>query len=125
VLLGLLGNETARPGVGTAQSSGQAAPDRCGAIPPPVNAIFKPGSCIVVGSIVIMEAGGFTPGEEVNFYISREDGRVSQQKPIRANTQGKAGFGAVFDVPGGLYGIVLEGLQSGNKAVAYVRVVER
>ncbi len=125
VLLGLLGNETARPGVGTAPSSGQAAPDRCGVIPPPVNATFKPGSCILVGSIVIMDATGFTPDEEVNFYVSREDGRVSQQRPIRANQQGQAGFGAVFDLPAGLYGIVLEGLQSGNKSVAYVRVVER
>jgi hypothetical protein len=125
VLLGLLGNETARPSVGSAPSSGQAAPDRCGVVPPPVNATIKPGSCFVTGSIVIMESAGFTPGEEVNFYVSREDGRVSQQDPLRADRQGRAGFGASFGLPAGLYGIVMEGLQSGNKGIAYVRVVER
>ncbi len=125
VLLGLLGNETARPSSGGSPSSGQPPADRCGVVPPAENATFKPGSCIVVSSLVTMEGSGFTPGEEITFYVSRDDGRVVPQRPLRANAQGGAGFGAPFPFPPGLYAIVMQGTQSGVKSVAFVRAVDR
>ncbi len=125
VLLGLLGNETARSGAGSTPGSGQTPADRCGIVPPSENAVVAPGSCIVIGTFLTVEGANFAPGEEITFYVGREDGRISQQRPLRANAQGRAGFGAMFPFPPGVYGLVMQGTQSGVKSVTYVRVIDR
>ncbi|HEY0733268.1 MAG TPA: S8 family peptidase, partial [Herpetosiphonaceae bacterium] len=88
VLLGLLGNETARPGGNTTPSSGQTPPDRCGPIPAPVKATVSPGTCTVVGTDFAIDAIGFKPGEEINAAISRDDGASAVFDPVEADAQG-------------------------------------
>ena len=123
--MGLIRNETAPPGGSSTRGSGQTPADRCGFVPPAENAAVSPGSCVVIGTFLTVEGANFAPGEEITFYVGREDGRISQQRPLRANEQGRAGFGAMFPFPPGVYGVVMQGTQSGVKSVVYVRVIDR
>lgn len=125
VLLGLLGNETARPGGNTTPSSGQTPPDRCGALPANVNATISPASCIVVGTIVDVDATGFAPGEEINVAISRSDGLRIEFEPIEADEQGRVSGFLQALLPGGVYALVFQGSDSGNEAIVYLKTVER
>ncbi|HEY0604612.1 MAG TPA: S8 family peptidase, partial [Herpetosiphonaceae bacterium] len=133
VLLGLLGNETARPGGNTTPSSGQTPPDRCGLIPPAVNATVSPGTCTVVGTDFAIDATGFKPGEEVNAAISRDDGASAVFDPVKADDQGhvRLHFYDLFppDLPvllgDGVYAVAFQGTDSGNESVIVFKVIER
>ncbi|HEX6292277.1 MAG TPA: S8 family peptidase [Herpetosiphonaceae bacterium] len=125
VLLGLLGNETARPGGSTTQPSGQMPPDRCGPIPPPVNATLAPASCVVIGTYLEIDAGGFQPVEEIAFVIVRSDGAAVELDPINADEQGRISGYLQALLPPGVYGIGFKGKSSGNESIIYVKVVDR
>lgn len=124
VLLGLLGNETARPSATGTPASGQTPPDRCGFLPPATNATLKPGACVVVGTYFTIDASGFAPNEQLNFYLT-VDGENIPLDPIQADEQGRVGLFDQALIPPGVYGIVLQGTQSGNQSVVYLKVVDR
>ena len=57
-------------------------------MPPPTNATLKPGACVVVGTYFTIDASGFAPNEEINFYLT-VDGENIQLDPIQADAQGR------------------------------------
>ncbi len=126
VLLGLLGNETARPGGNTTPPSGQNPPDRCGAIPPSINATVYPSNCILPATYMVVESFGFAPGEEVSFQVSTADGRTGVFDPVEADAEGKVLVleGPVFALPN-VYALVLTGKQSGHQSIVYLKLVDR
>jgi subtilisin family serine protease len=125
VLLGLLGNETARPGSSGPAPSGQTPPNRCGAVPPPVNATVGPASCVLIGTYVEIDAVGFAPNEEINFSISRADGARVDLEPIEADEQGRLSGYLRAALPPGIYAIEFSGVSSGNKSIIYLQTVDR
>ena len=126
VLLGLLGNETARPGASGPQPSGQTPPNRCDFLPPNESATVKPGNgCILVGTVITVEAAGFQGGEEINFFVARPDGSTSPQDPLQADEQGRVGLLISVLARPGVYGLVMQGKQSGHISVVYLKVIDR
>jgi thermitase len=126
VLLGLLGNETARGGTASPPPVGGTPPNRCEFIPPSVDINLRPGNCIVALSVISFEAYNFAPGEEIAFVVGNSEGQVAPQDPLVANEQGRVGFAdVVFPFPPGLYTLAMQGTQSGHQSVAFIKVVDR
>jgi hypothetical protein len=126
VLLGLLGNETARPGGSTTPPSGQTPASRCLATPPLVDATIKPSGCVVTGTLITIGAFGFTSGEEISFYVATTDGQTFEQDPFEADDQGRLDLLlSTGGLPNGIYGLVFQGTQSDHQSVVYVQIVDR
>jgi len=126
VLLGLLGNETARPGASGPPPSGQAPPPRCVQLPPSINGSIRPGACLVVGSWVTLDVGGFRANEPVSFYITDKWGEAFELDPITADGNGQiAGLQGAITLPPGEYALVFNGAQSGNQSVIYFQMIDR
>lgn len=126
VLLGLLGNETARPGASGPPPSGQAPPSRCAVLPPSINGSIRPASCLVVGSWVTLDVGGFRSNESVSFYITDEWGEAIELDPLAADGNGQiTGLQGAITLPPGEYALVFNGDESGNQSVIYFQMIDR
>ena len=126
VLLGLLGNESARPGAGGSPASGRTPANRCEGLPPSLNATVQPSGCILPGTYIDIDAGGFEPGEEASFYYSSPDGQAVPVGAVLVDEQGRIqGQLAVLGLPAGFWALVLRGNQSSHEAVIYLKVVDR
>ncbi len=135
VLLGLLGNET-RPGEPVASPTPSpvptptSTPDPCVGTPAPVSANIRPSNCVRAGTIVYFDIFGFTPNEDVGFWLTTPDGETFGT--VETFNIGPAG--RVDDFPfdtrivagfPGLWYFVFQGTESGHKAVVYVKILER
>jgi thermitase len=125
VLLGLLGNEGARPGATGPAPSGQTPPSRCDGVPASVNASIQPSNCFVFGTLITINAKGFTPREPVGFYVSLPTGEAIELDTLNANSSGELNLFGTLPLPDGFYGLTMEGIDSGNTAIVYMRIVER
>ncbi len=126
VLLGLLGNEVARPGAGGLPPSGQAPASRCEGVPSSVDATVQPSGCILPETILSVDASGFRPKESVTYYYSAPSGEAITVRDIPADDQGHiSGFFGSTRLPhAGYWALVLRGNASGHQSVIYLKVVD-
>ncbi len=125
VLLGLLGNEAVKPGGAGPAPTNQTPANRCQGVPSSINASITPSNCFVFGTIIEISGQGFQPGEEVGFYVSLSTGEAIELDSLRANPAGQLNLFGTLPLPDGYYGLTMEGVDSGNRAVVYMRIVER
>lgn len=126
VLLGLLGNETGRPGAGGPPPSGQTPANRCEGLPAPVNVTVQPSGCVLVDTYLAVDAQGFKPGEKVDYYFSAPSGEAIPIRVLQAGSDGHVrGRIGVFGLEPGFWAVVLQGMKSNNKAIIYLKVVDR
>lgn len=132
VLLGLLGRE----GFGS-QPPPQPQPtprpaDPCSNIPPSVNGVVVPNCVRVINNepfSLDVTGFGFTPGERIGLYATYlATGEVIPIDNTGDSTADAEGRYAVRITgspsnPSGLYAITMEGMQSGNKAIVYFKVI--
>jgi hypothetical protein len=127
VLLGLLGREVLSNAGG---GGGGGGSDPCAGIPAPINAIIEP-SCARIGTVFAAAGGGFQPGERVGAYITAPDQSVfGAPFQFEADRDGIAGV-VTFNsgvLPNdsridGIWAVTFEGVRSGNRAIAYFRVL--
>jgi hypothetical protein len=94
-------------------------------LPPPVNATISPGGCVLIGTIIDVDASGFNPGEELSVAISRADGVRVDFDPIEADEEGRVrGFLQAL-LPPNVYALSFTGTDSGNEAIIYLKTVDR
>ena len=66
VQLGLLGTETF--------GASALTPEKCGEIPPLLNAEIRPSNCVLIGTTIKFDIYGFRPNETIEFRLLRPDG---------------------------------------------------
>jgi hypothetical protein len=123
VLLGLLGRETRGA---TPAPAPQPPADQCAGVPDPVNARIRPGKCFNAGTRIAIDVFGFQPNEQVGFWFNTPEGDIFGT----IQTYNVGPTGAVNDLPldtadmtPGIWSFVMEGTKSGNKAIAYFRIL--
>ena len=125
VLLGLLGRET-----GGSQPAPPApqppVADPCAGVPDAVNARIRPGKCFNAGTRIAVDVFGFRANEQVGFWFNTPEGQIFGT----VQTYNVGPTGAVNDLPlptdgftPGIWSFVMEGTSSGNKAIAYFRIL--
>jgi hypothetical protein len=126
VLLGLLGKE-----VRDAASVPVATPvpaDPCADVPEPVDGRISPSKCVTQGDRVTVEIFGFTPNEQVGFWITAPDGSiVGTRQTVNIGSSGRATLPpfATNSFPAGLYYFVFEGTSSKHQSIIYFKVLAR
>ncbi|MFL5806184.1 MAG: hypothetical protein ACJ8CR_31195 [Roseiflexaceae bacterium] len=124
VLLGLLGKE-----VRDAASAPVPPPDLCADVPEPVSARVHPGKCIKQGSPISVDIFGFTPNEQVGFWVTGPDGAIIGTR--RTYNIGPTGsvdgllLTESVEVDPGLYYFVFEGTSSKHQSIIYFKVLPR
>jgi hypothetical protein len=125
VLLGLLGKEV--------RAGGQPVPppppppaDPCAGTPDPVSARVRPAKCAVVGTEFSFDVFGFTPNEEVGFWITNPAGAVVGTRQTVNIGETGAVSGIPFDTDGlstGIWQWTFQGVSSGHQSVVYMNLL--
>ena len=123
VLLGLLGNESAKPSSGGTAPSGETPASRCDGLPPATGATIQPSGCILTGTIVSITASGFESGEQISFYLSSSDGKAMSLDPVHADASGQVSLVGGLPLPQGYWALVLHGDKTQHESVVYLKVV--
>jgi len=83
------------------------------------------GNCGPGGTIFVVDARGFHAGETVSTYVSLPDQSVIELDRFDADAEGKVTISLASgrNVPAGITGFTMEGLDSHIKAIAYFKIV--
>jgi hypothetical protein len=126
VLLGLLGNESARSRSGGTAASGKQPPNRCEGVAPPVNVTVRPSGCILIGTLLTVDASGFRDNEKVDYFYSAPGGEAVPVSTVQADGDGHIrGRIGVLGLDPGFWAVVFKGKKSRHEAVIYLKVVDR
>jgi hypothetical protein len=125
VLLGLLGNETAAPAPTPAPETVPTP------LPQSINAVARPERG-PRGTRFFFAARGFKPGERIGVYITVPDQSVFGA-PFQTTADGEGVSDSVVsfqvpvdpEIPLGVWAITFEGVESGNRAIAYFEITEK
>jgi hypothetical protein len=122
VLLGLLGSEVRAGG-----SPPQQRSDSCADVPAPVSATIAP-RCGPAETTFTLGISGFTPNEQVGYWITLPDGSVFGTVQT-LNIGPNGGFSGLpletdRDFAPGLYYFVFQGTESKHQAIAYFKILE-
>jgi hypothetical protein len=126
VLLGLLGKEVRD--AASAPAPTPAPTDACADVPEPVSGRIRPGKCVTQGDPITIEIFGFTPDEQVGYWITAPDGSIFGTR--QTASIGSSG-GVVLEpfatggVPPGLYYFVFEGVSSKHQSIVYFKILAR
>lgn len=127
VLLGLLGKEV-RDGANTPAPPAPPAANPCASTPAPVSARVRPSNCDKVGTVFSFDVFGFTPDEDVGFWLTSPDGIIIGTKRT-ANIGPTGGVdGLSFDTAGldiGIWQWTFQGVSSGHQSVVYINVLDQ
>lgn len=133
VLLGLLGNELARPFFGSVATIPPEGPelDRCGGIRASTNGGISPSACVLFGTTVEFTITGFQPGEQIGYWLSTEEGEIlggteTGEDLLTADPNGMLDgldFPTSLLAPGTFF-FVFQGTTSGHKAIVYFRIID-
>jgi hypothetical protein len=98
----------------------------CADVPPPVSGTIRPGTCVTLGTQLVISAVGFEAGEQVAFWITAPDDSVfGAEETLPADETGSLTNlpinSRLLDV--GLWYIVFQGIESGHQAVIYFRLL--
>ncbi|MBA3944362.1 MAG: peptidase S8 [Herpetosiphonaceae bacterium] len=132
VLLGLLGDELARPALPGPSPTPQPGPnlDRCANIPAAQDVVIAPANCVLFGTTLELQITGFQPGEKITVQFVNEQGKVADQPKgstteLTAATDGSASVAVdTSALTPGLWSAVFHGTSSGHQATIFVRIVD-
>jgi hypothetical protein len=101
--------------------------NNCPDVPPPQHGTIRPGNCVPVGTVIEYDIFGFTPNEEVGFWVNAPNGEISG----KVETDNIGPDGGVSGVPletadlfPGVWSIVFQGTESGHQAVIYFKLLD-
>jgi subtilisin family serine protease len=126
VLLGLLGNESGRPGAAGPAPSGQSPASRCDGVPASIDATVQPSGCVLPGTYITVDAFGFTGGEKAAFYYTAAGGEAVAVDDVTVKDDGHIrGIINVAGLRAGYWALVFRGNSSGHQSTIYLKVVDR
>jgi hypothetical protein len=101
------------------------APNPCADVPDPVSARVRPAKCIKEGTTIFMDIFGFTPNEQIGFWLTAPDGSMLGTR----QTLNIGPTGAVDNLdwdtdgmPAGLWYFVFQGTSSNHQSIIYFKV---
>jgi hypothetical protein len=97
-------------------------------VPDPVSGRIHPGKCIKQGDPISVDIFGFTPNEQVGFWLTGPDGSIIGTR--RTYSIGSTGSVdglplTTSDLPPGLYYLVFEGTSSKHQSIIYFKILPR
>jgi hypothetical protein len=94
-------------------------------VPEPVSANLRPAKCVTLGTELSIDIYGFTPNEQVGFWLNAPNGAVGGT--VQTSSIGPEG--AIANIPfatndlyNGIWSLVFQGTASGHQSIIYFKI---